>query len=197
MNEQDREIIERLRESPNYLIGVVEGLEELRRGNKDDIRQSQIHAHELLNTTVSSLNKYFFTIASLLVPLLISLVTVNDVRQRIDAKSSVLIAISLISLTASVVIGVGHIVSDYHFLKGWYKEESKKLKLWSKSFWPGVPIPSKIEGYIEEYNSTLEQVDKVTAAMDHQSTNIYIIGQGTFLFIGIFLIAIIVFRLLP
>lgn len=190
-------LLNKLKSNPDYLIGIPKGLEELRRGNKEVIRQSQIFAVSEINKIVSNLNRYFFTIALLLIPIIFSLVTLSNVREILNNGDSVLISEAFIFLLASLLCGLAHMLHEYFY---WKKAEinfENQIKTWSVSFWPGVPLPSKIAGYIEEYNKTVKKVDEISAKLPKETLPIFLILQFTFLFIGIAQLASIAFRLLP
>ena len=177
---------------------VCEGLERLRIGNKSDIRESQIEAFTGINKLTSEINKYLFTIATLLIPIIFSLVTIDIVRQKLNKGDSTLISYSLVFLLLSIIAGFIHMLAEYKFFRKWLGLEEKKLKQWSLiSFWPGVPAPEKIKDYINEYNQAKNKVDEISLDMEKESSIIYLILQGFCLVIGIASIGIIVFRLLP
>lgn len=182
----------------NYLQKVCEGLEELRRGNKNDIRESQIEAVQGLNKITSDLNKYLFTVATFLIPILFSLVTLNEIRQKLDQKDGVLIALATIFLFVSLTLGFIHMVSESKFFKKTIYNADKKLKLWSSiSFWPSAPLPNKVREYVDEYDSIKKKVDEISDEIESESTNIFLIGQGTFSLIGILLIIVVIFGKIP
>jgi len=187
-----------LKNNPNYLLDVCKGLEELRRGNKNDIKQSQIEAFLGANQVVSNINKYFFTVATLLIPIIFSLVTIDEIRRKLNQGDSVLVVLSIIFLFLSLIAGFIHMLVEYKFFRKWLKEEDRKLKLWSStSFWPSVPLPDKIKDYINEYDSTKSKTDDISSEMEQESQTIYLIAQGTFWFIGVVSIICIIFRQLP
>ena len=186
------------RNDPNYLLKVCEGLESLRQGNKNDIRESQIEAFNGTNKIVSDLNKYLFTVGTLLIPILFSLVTIGDIRQRLDQRDSVLIMLSLVFLFTSLVSGFVHMISELKYFRKWLKNQDKKLRLWATtSFWPSDPSPEKIKDYINDYDSLKQKSDDIALEMEKESTMIFLIFQGVFWFIGIIPIVIIIFRYLP
>lgn len=187
-----------LKNSPDYLLNVCKGLEDLRQGNKEDIRQSQIEALVGGNKVVSDLNKYLFTVATLLIPIIFSLLGVNEIRERLDQRDSVLIGASIIFLLLSLVGGFLHMISEIRFFKRWLKNTERRLKLWASiSFWPSVPTADKIKDYIKEYDSIKSRTDDILSEMEEESTRIFIFSQGIFWVAGIVLIAIIAFRQLP
>lgn len=151
-----------LKNNPIYLSDTCKALEELRRANKDDIRQSQTQAFLGANKVVSDLNKYLFTVATLLIPILFSLVTVDEIRKRLNPGDNILIILSIFFLFLSLILGFIHMFSEYKFFRKWLKNEEKKLKVWSStSFWPGAPSADKINEYIKEYDSKKLRVDDI------------------------------------
>ncbi len=189
---------EDLKKDPSYLLKVCEGLEELRKGNKADIRESQIEAFNGLNKVTSDLNKYLLTVSTALIPIIFSLVTINEIRQKLNQRDGALIAVAIIFLFASLVLGFIHMISESRFFKKWIKFEDKKLKLWaSTSFWPSAPIPTKIKEYIDEYDLIRKKVDEISTDMEKESTNIFLIGQGAAWLVGVLLVIIVTLGKLP
>src|SRR5690606_28746680 len=132
----DNEIAKKLMEDHNYLLKVCQGLEQLRVGNKSDIRQSQTEAYHGENKVLSDLNKYLFGFATLLVPIIFSLSSVDEIRKNLDNSDGLLIELSLIFLFSSLIAGLMHIISEYKFFNRWHKNQDKKLKRWATiSFW--------------------------------------------------------------
>lgn len=192
------EVIEKLKNNPEYLLRVCQGLEELRKGNKEDIRQSQIEAFEGGNKVVADLNKYLFSVATIVIPIIFSLTTIKEIRQILDQRSALLIKLSIISLFSSLFFGFFHMISEYNFFKIWLQNTEKKLKKWSSvSFWPGAPIPSKIKEYINEYETIKSQVDEIGADIERESSKINLILQAVFWSIGVLFITSATFYLLP
>ncbi|QQG41859.1 MAG: hypothetical protein HYV90_00905 [Candidatus Woesebacteria bacterium] len=193
----DDEVIKTLRNDNTYLLEVCQGLEQLRVGNKSDIKQSQVEAFLAGNKVVSDLNKYFFGFATLLVPIIFSFSTVDEVRQKLDKSDSLLLELSLIFLFSSLVSGLLHMASEYKFFKRWLKNQDKKLKQWaSVSFWPSTPTPSKISQYLNEYESIKKETEIIDMENESESNLVHLIMQGTFWLIGIMLLIITVFRVL-
>jgi hypothetical protein len=187
-----------LKSDRDYLRSVCEGLERLRIGNKSDIRESQIEAYTGVNRITSELNKYLFTLATLLIPIIFSLITIDIVRQKLNKGDSTLISYSLVFLLLSIIAGFAHMFAEYKFFKKWLGIEERKSKQWSLiSFWPGVPAPEKIKNYINEYDQAKNRVDEISLDMEKESPTVYLILQGFCLFFGLASIGIIVFRLLP
>jgi len=183
---------------PNYLLKVCEGLEELRRGNKNDIRESQVKQVDGLNRVISDINKYLLTVATALIPIIFSLVTINEIRQKLNQKDGNLIAAAIVLLFISLVFGFIHMITESSFFRKGIRSEEKKLKMWSStSFWPGVPSPSKIKEYIEEYDSIKKNVDKILSEMPMESTNNFLVAQGVSWLLGLLFIVFVIFGKLP
>ena len=150
------------------------------------------------NKVVSDLNKYLFTVATLLIPIIFSLLGVNEIRERFDQRDDILIGASIIFLLLSLVGGFLHMISEIRFFRKWLKNTERRLKLWASiSFWPSVPTADKINDYIKEYDSIKARTDDISSEMEEESTMIFIFSQGIFWVAGILLIAIIAFRQLP
>jgi len=184
---------------PNYLLDVCKGLEELRRANKDDVKQSQLEAFAGANTITSNLNKYLFTVASLLIPIIFSLISVNEIKQRLNQGDSVLIVLSLSFLFLSLIVGFIFMISEYMYFKKWLKNTERKLEKWSSSsFWPCTP-PSAgdINGYLTEYNLLKSRTDEISLEMEKESSSVFLIIQGFCWLIGVVLMICTIFRQLP
>ena len=188
-----------LKSNSDYFLSVCKGLEDLRRGNKEDIRQSQIKALEGGNKVVSDLNKYLFAVATLLVPIIFSFVTINEARERLTTTDSFLITLSIVFLLFSIGAGFSHMITEYLFFKKWLGNQDRKLKLWATvSFWPGAPLPEKIKDYIQEYNSIKARTEDIASEIEkEESPVIYLILQGVFWLIGVTPLIFIIFSKLP
>lgn len=185
-----------LQEDKEYLSDICKGLEDLRQGNKSDIRQSQIEAFSASNTVLSDLNKYLFYATTLLIPLIFSIVGIESFKNKLTQGDIALIKASLVFLFFSLIVGFCHMISDVIYYRKWQKNTERQLKLWSTtSFWPGVPIGSKIEDYINEYESIRSRTDDIASEMESQSTIIFILMQGIFWMSGAVLITLIGFAL--
>lgn len=195
----DKEEFEKqIKRDPKYWWSVCEGLERLRIGNKNDIRQSQTEAFEELNKVVGNFSKYLFTIAALLIPIIFSLVTSDSIRKRLDQRDSVWISVALILLSASLVAGLVHMISEYKYNKNWLKNCEKRLKIWaSSSFWPSVPTPENIGKYMMEYEETRNKTDEIQSEIDRQSNLLFLVLQGIFLLFGMAPLVMVAIKLLP
>ncbi len=187
-----------LKDDRDYLRSVCEGLESLRVRNKTEIRESQIKAYNGVNKITSDLNKYFFTLSTLLIPIIFSLVSVNVIRQRLNKADSMLITISLLFLIVSIIFGFVHHRVEYIFYVKMLKNKTKQLKMWSAiSFWPADPSPEKIRNYFNEYESIRKKTTEIEEEMEVSSSLIPFVLQGFCLLVGIMSIMSIVFRILP
>ncbi len=142
----------KLRENEQYLTDTCKGLEELRVSNKRNLRESQVIALNSLNKTLSDINKYFFTISTLLIPIIFSLINLPEIKKRLSNGDGVLIKMSLIFLMLSLLFGLIHMLADYKFYKKWLQNLEKKLEKWSAiSFWPGNPLPEMVIKSVSRY----------------------------------------------
>lgn len=180
----------------NKLIDICKGLEQLRVDNKASIRQSQIEALRTANMTVVNINKYLLTVATLLVPIIFSFTTIREISRTLNSTDGLLLKISLVFLGASIAFGFIHMFFEVKYYRDWLKNDTSKLKLWSStSFWPGNQ--NKAENYVEEYNSIKKEVDNISSEQPGESSNIPILFQGTFWFMALVFLAIVVWHLLP
>lgn len=194
----EKDAVKKLREDPTYLLRVCEGLEQLRVGNKNDIRQSQTEAYLGGNKVVSDLNKYLFSFTTVLIPVIFSLLSVTEIMKSLDKFDGLLIQLALVFLFSSLLAGLLHMVAEYKFFDKWLKNQNSKLKLWSStSFWPSAPIPSKIEEYITEYDSMKKQADDIEDEMQNKSYLTNLIMQCVLSLTGILFLIITIFRILP
>lgn len=186
-----------LKHNSAYLLEVCKGLETLRQDNKRDIRESQKEAVSGANKTLSDLNKYLFTVATLLIPIIFSLVGIKDIRESINPEDSILLKEAILFLFISLLIGFCHMMSEVGFYRKWLMNAEERLKLWSSiSFFPGVPTAKQVGKYIKEYEGMIVKIDSISSEMKKQSTTIFIFLQGIFWTIGVILIVIVAFHLL-
>lgn len=180
------------------LRDICKELENSRKDNKSADREAQIEALHSLIITISNFSKYIFTIVTLLIPIIFSLVTNNDIKNHLDQRDSVLIIGSLIFLFVSFLLGLTNMVFEIIFYRKWLKNQNKKLQLWSSTtFWPADTRPEKVQGYIKEHNSLVKMANEIEESLEKESSFIFLIGQVVFLIIGIIPIIIIIFRQLP
>lgn len=183
----------------SYLMEVCKGLEELRVSNKHDVRQSQTEAFTGVNRSTSELNKLFFTISSLLIPTIYTLVSLNETRTALSAgKQSGFLVISLASLLVSLIFGTIHVVVDINFYKKWLRSETRKSRIWSStSFWPGVPTPEQIKTYFDDYETKSKEITTITEQTPTETPETWLLLQGVFMISGLILLSIVAIMLLP
>lgn len=181
---------ENLRNDPRYLVESVKALEELRSGNKDDIRVSQVMAVESANRTVTAINKYLFSISSVLIPFFTALVSFDELSRNLTNTDRGIAVTSLIFLGASLVFGLLHMVTDVIFYRFWVKDQDQKLKIWSStSFFPSNPF--KIKDYIDEYDLMKTRSDKISENTMQESLHIFLFLQGLFVLASLVLILVV------
>lgn len=188
----------KLPDDPNYLLRVCEGLEQLRRGNRDDLRQSQVEGVQSHNRVVSDINKYLLTVATALIPIIFSLVTINEIRRKLNQRDDTLIEMALIFLFASLVFGFAHMISETLFFRKAIKSANRRLKLWASiSFWPGSPTLGKVKEYLDEYELLREKTADISSEYVNESTNIFLILQGVSWLTGVLLVIVVTIGKLP
>lgn len=174
---------------------IIVGLEELRKNNKADIRESQIYVLTSLNNSLSAINKYFFSLATVLIPIVAGLAGFKEVRINLEDVERVALAESIILILLSISCGFLHMLYDIEFFRFWLKNADERLKLWSSSsFYPGNPLKAK--DYVEEYENIKNRTDQLQDLREKESTTFPLFLQGLFLSLAILLIAFAGFRLI-
>lgn len=180
-----------------FTIDLCKGLEDLRRGNVESIKQSRQIAFDGGNSAESNINRQLINAAALLIPVVFSLGSVQEIRSQLNQTNSLMVKISLIFMLVSLLLGLIHIYEDHVFYKKWFKLEEKKLKPWaSTSFFPSDP--AKIRAYLKEYESIKKQIDCMDSEVESsETTKIFLIIQSIFWLIGVLFLIIATFQLLP
>lgn len=177
------------------LTDITKGLENLRQGNKSDLRESQVYSLTSLNQTVSNINKHFFLIATLLIPYAGALVGIDEINSKLDEVDRMLTFEMLALVLASILFGILHMIEDVKFYKSWLENVDARLKIWSSSaFWPSNL--NKAKDYVEEYSKKQEKTDKIQESAKKESPAWAIKMQGFLLFLALAWTVVIGIRLL-
>jgi hypothetical protein len=181
-------------EQHQFNSDVAKGIESLRQGNKSDLRESQVYALAAHNKSISDINKYLFTIASLLIPLVASLIGIEDIRKNLNQVDKAIIIESIVLIIFSVLFGFIHTITDALFFKTWLDNVEERLKLWSTtSFWP--TNPSNVANHLDEYESLRKKADHIQDKIARTSSRLPIFIQGLCLLFAILLIAVVALNL--
>lgn len=169
-------------ELPNQEL--LKALENLRRDNKQDIRDSQIEAFREINKLSSDFNKYLFTFTTLFISLVFSIFGFTDFLEKITAGERFAILEALLFFLMSMMFGFMHIVSNIGFHKQWLVNTEERLQIWSTtSFFPGVV--HNFEKYLDEYDSMKVNAEDLSKELKKESSKLYIVIQAMLWFIGL------------
>ncbi|MBI4057848.1 hypothetical protein HY405_00835 [Candidatus Microgenomates bacterium] len=185
---------ERIRKE-NNLKDLSKALEELRKDNASDLRESYLFAVSSANQIWLETGKTLFSVSALIIAIFAAVLGLKEVKEALDVSARVFIGHSLILLLLSMISGFLHMLAETNFFVERSKNIAKQYRIWSStSFWPSDP--NRMVESIDEYNKMKQKTDTLESSLDPKSTDFFLYLQGIFGATAFLGILIVIFKIL-